>query len=274
MDIEISFITNKFLGDKSVAENLFCLLKNNKILKPNKIGRFEPLKDNFPENFNDFLKYWYDEKFKNINTLMWVGGGNKENNGFFEYGKRKNLPIFNKLSLSFAYKKNSQQQDEFQGLINELHVFFDNNDFIFGRMNLTQEYDKYNILKDTDFFFNEKGEKIFFDDGGSCPILPVGTDIKKHIPGIYWKTLFGKPYVDWIGKEKIIKAPCFKINELTNGSVELQAYENPEDYNTETAMQQVKKIKDYLGNDIFFDIADIDRKTKAPKIDVSEIVIS
>lgn len=78
-----------------------------------------------------------------------------------------------------------------------------------------------------------------------------------------WKTWFGKPYIDLIGKDKIMDAPCLYMKEYKN-SILVCLYENPADWNTEKNLSMVDQFKQHLGEDYFFDAANPSRKLKTP----------
>jgi hypothetical protein len=46
--------------------------------------------------------------------------------------------------------------------------------------------------------------------------------LKKYIPDMYWVTIFGKPYVDFFSRERLLSAPAYRVKELDDGSVLLR----------------------------------------------------
>ncbi len=61
---------------------------------------------------------------------------------------------------------------------------------------------------------NRKGTKFSF--------LLASKDLQKRIPDLYWMTVFGKPYVEMFGEEKLLSAPAFRSDRLSNGLIALQ----------------------------------------------------
>jgi hypothetical protein len=69
-----------------------------------------------------------------------------------------------------------------------------------------------------------------------------------RLPDILWVTLFGKPYIDLFGREKILSTPCYKVEEINHDLIWLQATENL----FEPVPNEVKNaIKTHLGADAF-----------------------
>jgi hypothetical protein len=71
-----------------------------------------------------------------------------------------------------------------------------------------------------------KQEVISFSDraGTRDPSLFVPS-IKlrtKYIPDVYWLTFFGPPYVKLFGRERLLSAPAYKVEELSYGGISLQ----------------------------------------------------
>lgn len=42
----------------------------------------------------------------------------------------------------------------------------------------------------------------------------IGTDISAALPGLYWLNVFGAPYVDLIGRERLVTAPAHEIRDM------------------------------------------------------------
>lgn len=81
----------------------------------------------------------------------------------------------------------------------------------------------------------------------------VTVELKRYIGNLAWGAFFGKPYIELIGLEKLLKAPAFLIETWQDG-VYVQITENIEDtfqkYDEFDALR--KSIKKYLGHQYFF----------------------
>jgi hypothetical protein len=80
--------------------------------------------------------------------------------------------------------------------------------------------------------------------------------LKKYIPDIYWVTIFGKPYVDFFSRERLLSAPAYRVQELKDGSILIRLTEFPDGSPEEVSAYQVQKtlVKNHLNSDAFFDL--------------------
>lgn len=53
-------------------------------------------------------------------------------------------------------------------------------------------------------------------------IRVMGRDVRQFLPGIYWLNVFGRPYRDLIGTERLLSAPAARVDEI-GGQVIVQA---------------------------------------------------
>lgn len=97
---------------------------------------------------------------------------------------------------------------------------------------------------------------------GQC-MRYVGRDLEKCLPGVYWINIFGRHYVDWFGRERFASVPCFRREELKDGSVLVQSAEDMHYFETEEAVS-AEKIIDHLGRDAFFDMTQPERQCRVP----------
>jgi hypothetical protein len=47
-------------------------------------------------------------------------------------------------------------------------------------------------------------------------------DLKRRIPDIYWTTVFGQPYLELFGKERLLSTPAYRVDVLSERMVLLQ----------------------------------------------------
>jgi len=50
-------------------------------------------------------------------------------------------------------------------------------------------------------------------------------DLKRRIPDIYWATIFGRPYLEMFGKERLLSTPAYQVDVFSEGIVLLQISE-------------------------------------------------
>ncbi len=82
-------------------------------------------------------------------------------------------------------------------------------------------------------------------------------DLKRYVPNLYWATVFGEPYVDLVGRERMLSSPAPIVKELPYGGIYIQLSDSISDmlkaYERLDAIRQ--NVKMHLGNNIFFDPA-------------------
>jgi hypothetical protein len=71
---------------------------------------------------------------------------------------------------------------------------------------------------------------------------PVLTPAER-LPGIYWANFFGRPYIDFFGREKLLTTPCYEVREINNDLILLLTAESlnaPEMIDSDEVVNQVK----------------------------------
>ena len=80
---------------------------------------------------------------------------------------------------------------------------------------------------------------------------PAGIDLRRGIPDIFWANFFGPEYVEAFGRDRLISAPCHKIEELSDGGIIVFLSESPLDASGEDYKVRKRELYDYLGEDAF-----------------------
>jgi hypothetical protein len=111
---------------------------------------------------------------------------------------------------------------------------------------------------------------------------PPGADLKawldnpppppRHPPeaitDIVWLNIFGGPYVDLIGRDRLHSAPAHRTVELSGGSIGVLVSDSPLDFGEVKYAERCEMIKAHIGREYFFDWANPDRECPMPKLDV------
>lgn len=105
-----------------------------------------------------------------------------------------------------------------------------------------------------------KSKNIVDDSGG---IRAVGLDVSHGLPGIYWLNAFGPPYVEMMGRKKMLTSPAPVVEELGECvfiglSSVAENWTRPEYKKAEAA------VLEHLGKHYFFLKHDPDRPLVAP----------
>lgn len=191
---------------------------------PRRYGNTEPLRKQFdPSDPEEFLECWH-------RSVFWRGQlSTSLGHAFLPYGKR---PMHASVSIMVTARKADVGQ--FVRFVRQGSVLFD-----------------------VDFSF------IYIPVVGDAPIIratqtpPVATHrLVRYIPDLYWATVFGPPYIELFGKERLLSAPAPVVEELDESHIYIQLSESPLDLLDDfaTVDKVRRRVKDHLNNDAFFDL--------------------
>jgi len=76
-------------------------------------------------------------------------------------------------------------------------------------------------------------------------------ELRRGLPTLYWRNLLGRPYVDLIGRETLLSAPAFRVEERTWG-VRLQLTSDPPaDQSFDAFRYTREQVLDHIGRQFF-----------------------
>jgi hypothetical protein len=81
-------------------------------------------------------------------------------------------------------------------------------------------------------------------------VLPI--NLNKGLPGIYWANFFGPKYVNLIGRNKLLSAPCFKVTELQDGGILIIISPSPLYPDEEENRKKQLAFRIFLGEPFFY----------------------
>jgi hypothetical protein len=99
---------------------------------------------------------------------------------------------------------------------------------------------------------------------------PVLTPAER-LPGIYWANLFGRPYIEFFGREKLLSTPCYEVREITGDLILLLSAESPNAKEMIDDDEVVNQIKRYLNQNAFAGPNFPDESCAVPKFDFNEV---
>ena len=128
--------------------------------------------------------------------------------------------------------------------------------------------------KEFSSLFIEWGKKVYalinpyYGHGDYAPYVTKTVDAIQHIskeheiiPMIYWLNFLGPDFVNLIGREKILKAPFWKIEEFRDGGLLLISAPTPFESLSEKGFKRRKEIYEFLGLEgIEIDIGELEKK--------------
>lgn len=110
---------------------------------------------------------------------------------------------------------------------------------------------------------DEINQKNRSQEGGG--MRPVGWDISRHLPGVYWLNYFGGPYPALIGKSRLASAPAPFVAPVGEGVV-VGLGDDPHAWNTPDYRAVEQQVRSHLGRQFFFDRNHPDRDTVGPDL--------
>ena len=120
----------------------------------------------------------------------------------------------------------------------------------YARANIKGEFDAKNLVDD------ETG------------VRAIGVLLAHSLPGLYWLNYFGAPYVDLIGRERLLTEPAYEVKPVGDG-VLLALDASPDAWQTAAYKEREAATIAHLGKQFFFSRSDPERKTIAPDFLVS-----
>jgi hypothetical protein len=102
-------------------------------------------------------------------------------------------------------------------------------------------------------------QKNMVDDESG--VRAIGANITYATPGLYWLNFFGRPYLDLIGRERLLSAPAYEVTPIDDGV--LIALDSSADA-WQTAAYREQAVIEHLGQQYFFSRLDPTRQTVAP----------
>lgn len=198
-------------------------------LLPEKYGNDEPLQGRFSlDSIEPILQASWQDMF------LWKSKSSKTN-GIWGMGKGVRHS-----SLFFYGKNRSINSSELKSLYKEMAVSFGQIDFGYVHALADPEWQSFMPFA-TDMLSP-------FNSGVTT------VNLRKCIPNLSWATLFGRPYVELIGVDRILSSPAFKVERWGDNLVYVQV--SPEISDVESAFSDFNDrrnaVKRHLGDHLFF----------------------
>jgi hypothetical protein len=104
---------------------------------------------------------------------------------------------------------------------------------------------------------------LAFNTPDGARVRAVGIDKTKYLPGLYWQNYFGGPYVDFIGRQRLLSAPACRVQEI-GGGVLVKVFEDPYSWASPESSDLKRRVLAHLGEEFFFIKEAGPRTTRAP----------
>jgi hypothetical protein len=99
---------------------------------------------------------------------------------------------------------------------------------------------------------------------------PVLTPAER-LPGIYWANLFGRPYIDFFGREKLLATPCYEVREISDDLILLLTADSPYRPEMVESDEIVTRVKEYLNHNAFAGPGFPNERCSVPQFDFSDV---
>lgn len=93
----------------------------------------------------------------------------------------------------------------------------------------------------------------------------------ERLPGIYWANFFGRPYIEFFGREKLLATPCADVRQINHDLIMILASKTPYEAEMLESDEIVNHIKEYLNQDAFAGPNFPDKPCAVPKFDFSDL---
>lgn len=104
----------------------------------------------------------------------------------------------------------------------------------------------------------EYDAKVMSDGAG---VATVGRDFGRYLPGLFTANFFGRPYVDLIGRERLL---AVRGARPVDDGVLIMAGEDPAEWNSAERRSREDELLEHLGREHFFSKTAMPAMTRAP----------
>ena len=211
-------------------------------LKPSVFNWTDPV--NKPWNLSDYENYLPPDRFGNADNIYWKRRRKPNATGYFEVGRRNRAGVCTELHSGVSFIVELQGLDIASAVdyVKKSSVQFDGD---IAQVHWVTPQEK--LIRNEECTFEVRRA-----NGGS----EFGTNGLRHwLPTLSWATVFGDAYVRMFGMERLLSAPAFEVEKLSDSAVYVQLTENLSDLEINYAGFHASRLKvqAHLGNEAFFD---------------------
>lgn len=231
-----------FLQPAALWEFMGFFEKSLPQLRPSVFNWTDPV--NKPWNLSDLDAYIPDDRAGRTDTIYWRRRSAPKASGYFHVGK----PVL--ASPSDRWHAGSSFIAELENLDIDAVVDYVKAAFVKFDCDLAQVHivtPKEGPIRLKEYSFDIGGA-----NGGS-EFLTSG--LMHWLPALSWGEVFGEPYVRMFGLDRLLSAPAYKAEQLSDTAVYLQLSPRLTDLQTDyIAVHEVRQqVQAHLGEEAFFD---------------------
>ncbi|MEW6128675.1 MAG: hypothetical protein AB1757_16670 [Acidobacteriota bacterium] len=240
--ITVSLITTRYLGHIDIAERFFALLSRyGDIYVPEKWGTEERTRKIFSlTDTSEILNEWVISKNK-FKYLVF----------------RRKYPVEVQMCIRIEHFARATFNG-FDAYIRDKYI--DSEDKVNTLLNFIEELCSVFTI-DYGYISHIKQKRR-----QSFVLTPA-----ERLAGIYWVNLFGKPYIDFFGRGKLLNSPCYEVREIKEGLIILKTARTPLSPEILDDDSVAIHLKSYLNNNAFAGPNFPDQPCEVPEFDFSEV---
>jgi hypothetical protein len=110
---------------------------------------------------------------------------------------------------------------------------------------------------------DEFQHKNLVDNAGHS--VALGVDFANGLPSLYWLSIFGSPYIELLGRQKILTSPAPFVEEVGEAVV-IALGESPFEWNTDEYRSREEAVLAHIGHEYFFSKDAPERRLLAPAL--------
>lgn len=146
-------------------------------------------------------------------------------------------------SVAFQVRGRTIEGRDFDAWLNETtRAMIERLDPAVASAHATAEFDAKNMVRDNGV------------------VMAIGMDIGRWIPGPYWMTAFGTPYVEFLGRDNLLTALAQQVSAVGR-SICLHLSKRPDEWDAPKYRTVERAVRNHLGSGLFFDRDDVPSRT-------------
>jgi hypothetical protein len=212
-------------------------------LKPSVFNWTDPV--NKPWDLSHYENYLPPDRFGDADNIYWRRRRKPHADGYFEVGRRKKNGVCDELhsGVSFVVELSGLDVSSALNYIKKCSVQFDGD---IAQVHWVTPQEK--SLRSDEYTFDVQGA-----NAGSEFVI---SSLRHWLPALSWATVFGDAYVRMFGMERLLSAPAFKVEQLSESAVYMQLTPSLSDLegNYEEFHSIRLRVQAHLGDEAFFDV--------------------
>jgi hypothetical protein len=247
--IDLTLRTTKNFQDKAFAEQMIKTMNGRSMFSPTHYDSSEPLKKEFDiAKLDELIETWMNTDVNNLWREKEYASGD------FLAKRKKNCNT----NYFASWKKNQQAH------FNLFSLYSNAGELL--KSERSSEFLKHCI----DFI--KIVEPIHGDIGISNNKDSNPIDLTVRCPELKWMVIFGKPYIELFGRDKLLSVPCYRVHEFNENLIGLQLVESIFE---EVPIDVRLSVKKHLGEEAFVEEGKGIRRHKVglvPQFDFNEVL--